>query len=69
MSDFGEDPDEAMLLFERWQGYFLICPDIEKSEVDIEGDPSTDKSKYLMLQISLCEENCAENISDYIDDL
>ena len=68
LEDFGDDPDDAMLLFKRWSGYFLVCPDLDKSEVDIEGDPGTDKSKYLMFQISLCEQDCAEDtlIHDYI---
>jgi hypothetical protein len=37
-----------MILFKRWSGYYLVCPDFNRGEVDIEGDPSTDKSKYMM---------------------
>lgn len=53
----------------RWEGYELICPDLDKNEINIKGDPSTDMSSYLKFQISLCQTDCPDDLADYISDL
>jgi hypothetical protein len=39
-------------MMERWDGYYVVCPDMKKGEVDIEGDPSTDISKFFKFEIT-----------------